>query len=295
MSRRQQVADRGSTLAEAILLGIAQDAGVPQVGCGCEHCLAARTDALRRHYAACLALVDPGAGEAWLIDATPDIREQLGLLSELAPGCRLAGFLLTHAHMGHYLGLAQLGREAMDTSGVPVYATEAVAAFLRSNGPWSQLVSNGNIALRSVTPGSPFEVGAAWRADALPVPHRAEYADTVAYRVRGPGRTLLYCPDIDRWQDWEPGLLPALRGVDVAFLDGTFFDPNELPGRDMREVPHPLVTDTAALLQDAAAEVVIVHLNHTNPLLRPGPERAWLAESGLMLGAEGMRFAMAGG
>ena len=33
---------------------------------------------------------------------------------------QLGGVLLTHLHMGHYLGLIQFGREAMDLKGVKV-------------------------------------------------------------------------------------------------------------------------------------------------------------------------------
>jgi len=33
---------------------------------------------------------------------------------------QLAGVLLTHLHMGHYLGLMQFGREAMDWRGLQV-------------------------------------------------------------------------------------------------------------------------------------------------------------------------------
>lgn len=35
-------------------------------------------------------------------------------------GCKLSGVLLTHLHMGHYLGLMQFGREAMDWKGLKV-------------------------------------------------------------------------------------------------------------------------------------------------------------------------------
>lgn len=44
-------------------------------------------------------------------------------------------------------------------------------------------------------------------------------------------------------------VLQVVRSVDVALLDACFNDASELPGRDMRLVPHPLVTDTLARLQ----------------------------------------------
>ncbi|MCB0316049.1 MAG: pyrroloquinoline quinone biosynthesis protein PqqB, partial [Calditrichaeota bacterium] len=58
------------------------------------------------------------------------------------------GIFLTHAHIGHYSGLTQLGREVIGAGGVPVYAMPRMETFLRSNGPWDQLVSLQNISLR---------------------------------------------------------------------------------------------------------------------------------------------------
>ena len=86
---------------EAILLGTAQDGGVPQAGCGCERCRAAQADPARRCLVACLGLVDRAHGQSWLIDATPDFRAQIQALAEFAPDCPLAGIALTHAHVGH--------------------------------------------------------------------------------------------------------------------------------------------------------------------------------------------------
>ena len=69
---------------------------------------------------------DTTTNEQWMIDATPDFPEQLQRL-----GGRIDGILLTHAHIGHYLGLAQLGREVMGTHRLPVYATRSMAGFVK--------------------------------------------------------------------------------------------------------------------------------------------------------------------
>ena len=123
---------------EAILLGIAQDGGVPHVGCDCANCNRAWVDPAFRQFVACLGLVDYASRQSWLIDATPDFREQLHALYTLAPGCPLTGIVLTHAHIGHYTGLIHLGREAMGMRDLPVCATPRLASFLRDNAPWSQ-------------------------------------------------------------------------------------------------------------------------------------------------------------
>lgn len=61
------------------VLGIAQDAGVPQAACDSPACEAARRDPSKRQLAASLAVALPD-GEVWLVDATPDIREQLDVV-----------------------------------------------------------------------------------------------------------------------------------------------------------------------------------------------------------------------
>jgi pyrroloquinoline quinone biosynthesis protein B len=273
---------------EAILLGVAQDGGVPQAACTCDNCRAARTDPALRQWAACLGLVDRAAGQSWLIDATPDYREQLHALQEHAPDCPLAGIALTHAHVGHYAGLIHLGREAANARGLPLYASARMAGFLRENAPWSQLVALGNVDLRVLIPGQEVQLGPRLWLTPLAVPHRDEFSDTMSYLVRGPERRLFYCPDIDGWDRWARDLGQVVSRVDVALLDGTFFSADELPGRDVAEIPHPLATDTAQRLAGADNEVRLIHLNHSNPLLRPGPEREWVAARGIGVGATGM-------
>jgi pyrroloquinoline quinone biosynthesis protein B len=277
---------------EAILLGTAQDGGLPQAGCFCALCSEARSDPNRRQWVACLGLVDHAAHQSWLIDATPDLREQLSTLQGLVPGCPLAGIALTHAHIGHYTGLIHLGREAWNTPGLPVYASSRMADFLCENGPWSQLVDLGNIKLRLLSPGQEAQLSPNLYLTPVPVPHRDEFSDTLAFIVRGPARRLFYCPDIDAWDRWEHDLREFVAGMGVALLDGTFFSAEELGGRDLGHIPHPPVTDTAERLAGVDCDVQLIHLNHSNPLHRPGPERDWLAAQGIGVGVSGARWSL---
>lgn len=275
---------------EAILLGTAQDGGVPQAGCTCDHCRQARADPALRQWVACLGLVDRAAGKSWLIDATPDFREQLHTLEEHAPDCPLAGIALTHAHVGHYAGLLHLGREAANTQGLPLYASARMTGFLRKHAPWSQLVALGNVDLRILAPDQEIQLSPGLWLTPLAIPHRDEYSDTMAFVVRGPQRRLFYCPDIDGWDHWSHDLNQVLGRMGVALLDGTFYSADELPRRDLAQIPHPLATDTAGRLAGTDCEVHLIHLNHSNPLLWPGPERDWLAGRGIGVGAVGMRW-----
>jgi pyrroloquinoline quinone biosynthesis protein B len=277
---------------EAILLGIAQDGGVPQAGCDCANCSQAWGDPAFRQFVACLGLVDHASHQSWLIDATPDFREQLHALHNLAPDCPLAGIVLTHAHMGHYTGLVHLGREAMEMRDLPVYATPRLASFLLDNAPWSQLVTLRNIELRLLAPGTDIQLSPNLHLTPLLVPHRDGLSDTLALVVRGLSRRLFYCPDIDTWDKWEHNLRDFVTEMDIVLLDATFFSADELLGRDLSEIPHPLVTDTAERLAGVDCDVRLIHLNHTNPLLVPGPERDGLAARGISVGAFGERWVL---
>ncbi|MBN1659200.1 MAG: pyrroloquinoline quinone biosynthesis protein PqqB [Anaerolineae bacterium] len=282
---------------KAILLGNAQDGGLPQAGCGCTNCARAWADAAQRRHVACLGLVDRlggKAGQGWLIDATPDFREQLHLLGALTGSASLAGILLTHAHIGHYAGLIHLGREAWAPQQVPVYASAQMAAFLASNAPWSQLISLGQIEIQVLAPGQTVALSPRLSVTPLAVPHRAEFSDTLAFVVEGPARRLLYCPDTDTWARWEKDVRALVSSVEVALLDGCFFSADELPGRDMAQIPHPLATDTAERLAGVACDVRLIHLNHSNPLHWPGPERAWLAAQGVGVGLPGEQWSLGG-
>jgi pyrroloquinoline quinone biosynthesis protein B len=97
-----------------------------------------------------LALVDPASKQWWLFEATPDLAEQLHEFNSITQSQYSylpAGIFITHAHIGHYTGLMQLGREALNSNQVPVYVQEKMANFLKTNGPWSQLVSLKNIVV----------------------------------------------------------------------------------------------------------------------------------------------------
>lgn len=283
-----------------IILGVAQDGGVPHIGTASP---AWKDSSLRRN-AACIGIADPISGQWWMIDATPDIKEQLALFDEVCADSfpsllpttgSLAGIALTHAHVGHYLGLAWLGKEMLNLGALPVYAMPRMAEFLSDNLPWSDLVRRRNILLRPIKANLPLQLNKRITLLPISVPHRDEHSETVGFRISGPQRSVLYIPDIDRWEDWDAWgveIEKQIAEVDLALLDGTFFSDTELPGRDMTLIPHPTVASSmkrfGVLPEEERRKIRFIHLNHSNPLLDPkGKERTLLIEKGFGLAEEG--------
>ncbi|MEW5986553.1 MAG: MBL fold metallo-hydrolase [Chloroflexota bacterium] len=274
-----------------------QDGGLPHAGCRCPRCAATFANPPFSQYVASLALVDgrQNPPAVWLIDATPDLKYQLHLLADALgphptrPG-RLRqpdGVFLTHAHLGHVAGLAQFGPEAMHAQQLPVYGSPGLVAVIKETALWRPLLVN--LELMALAPDQPFELSADLTLTPIPVPHRDEWAaGTVAYRIQGPARSLLYLPDIDSWQEWSAAR-QVLASVDYALVDATFYSSDELGGR--APVAHPLVPDTLALWADLPSQLVLTHLNHTNPLLdKSSAERAVVRAAGAQVAYSGQVF-----
>ncbi len=256
-----------------IVLGTGQDAGVPQMGCETPFCRAAWKDASKREMVSSIALIDPASGSRWIFDATPDLPEQFELV-KAATGNRsnrLDGIFLTHAHIGHYTGLMYLGRESMGSRDIRVYAMPRMKKMLEENAPWSQLVDLENILLMPLTAHEPVTLVAGLKVEPLLVPHRDELSETVGFRISSAGRSLVFIPDIDKWEKWDVDLAGLVRANDLLLLDGTFFADGEI-NRPMSEVPHPFVSETMKLLAPLPLKernkVHFIHFNHSNPLVQ---------------------------
>ena len=258
-----------------VVLGVAQDAGYPQGGCEKDCCKVYWDGKEEKKLVTCLALVDRTASQYWLFEATPDIAQQLKNVQSYitnAPDYSPDGIYITHAHIGHYTGLMQLGREAMGTKNIPVYAMPRLDSFLQSNGPWSQLVQLNNIKLQPLQADSTIQLNASFKVTPVKVPHRDEYSETVGFVIETDKKKVLFIPDIDKWEKWGRDIVAEIGKVDIALLDGTFYKNGELPGRDMSEVPHPFVEESmqkfSSLTSAEKSKIVFIHFNHTNPLLK---------------------------
>lgn len=261
------------------VLGTAQDAGVPHPNCSCSNCIAAKDNPDKRRYAASLAIIFPDYNSWHLIDATPDIREQMDMVVSSFPNMGMvSSIILTHAHIGHYTGLMFLGKEAISSKNLPVYAGEKMSEFLRKNAPWNQLIHLKNIKVKEFKQDNEFTIeshtSTKVKVTPIEVPHRNEYSETYGFLITGEKKKLLYIPDIDRWEKFTKDIVKVATMADICLLDATFYSANEISsfGRDYNEIPHPLIEDTMDLLQGLVDEkqtkVFFTHFNHTNPVIK---------------------------
>lgn len=251
-----------------VVLGVAQDGGAPHAACEKTCCINKWNNPNLHNKVSSIGIVDPVSNEVWMIDATPDFAEQLHFLTSNNRR-ELKGIFLTHAHIGHYTGLMHLGREVMGAKSTVVNVMPKMESFLRNNGPWSQLVDLKNISLSRLIDSKKVYLNTRLSITPFKVPHRDEFSETVGYRIEGPSKSLVFIPDIDKWNKWQTDIKDIVENSDYSLLDGTFYDINELPGRDMSQIPHPFIVETMKIFKnsDKKDSIFFIHLNHTNPAL----------------------------
>lgn len=276
------------------VLGVGQDGGAPQAGCFSLKCVSEwKTN--QRVFPTSLALIDP-VGKKYLFEATPNLPEQMIILEKEAPSNQflLDGVFITHAHIGHYAGLIFFGREVMGSKGIPLYLMPEMENFIRSNGPWSQLVKLRNVEIKQLKVNKPIELSNVAITPFL-VPHRDEFSETVGFSIRGPNRKAIFIPDINKWSEWDQSLIEVVKDSNYVLIDATFYKDGELPGRDMSKIPHPFVTESMSLLSKLPyrerGKVWFIHMNHTNPLLNVDSEESkFVKNKGFNIARRGDRF-----
>ncbi|MGV9885239.1 pyrroloquinoline quinone biosynthesis protein PqqB [Streptomyces sp. NPDC003006] len=298
------------------VLGTAAGGGLPQWNCACPGCTGARAHPARRRRHAALA-VRTGENHWYLVNATPDLGDQIEATPALHPGAGadtrhtpVTGVVLTDAELDHTLGLTRL-REARD--GVDIIATSPVRDAVREGLRLDALLEPYTRVRwheLSADPGLPLHGGAGIRAAAVPVSaKRPRYAagtgpdaDTwsVALRLTDPatGRTALYAPALATWSD---AFHAAAQNADCVIVDGTFWDDDE-PSRAgfstrtataMGHLPIAGPTGTARRLAQLPGRCLYTHLNNTNPLGDPDADQyKHLVEWGLEVAADGMEIAL---
>ena len=254
-----------------IVLGTIQDAGSPHIGCKKDCCIELFNNPDVNRKVVSLGILDPENDKSFMIEASPDIPLQMKELNDFSNKSYPDGIFITHAHIGHYTGLMYLGREAMNLSNFPVYVMPKMKKFLELNGPWSQLVELNNINLIAMEKNSIIQLTSNISIIPFPIPHRNEYSETCGFKIIGPNKSILFIPDIDKWSLWEKDLIKEVKQVDIALIDGTFYNSDELKKRTINKIPHPFIIDTMNLFKNEPLnekeKIHFIHLNHTNPLL----------------------------
>ncbi|GAA3377339.1 pyrroloquinoline quinone biosynthesis protein PqqB [Streptomyces sannanensis] len=299
------------------VLGTAAGGGVPQWNCACPECSGARAHPRRRRRHASLA-VRAAEGRWYVVNATPDIADQIESCPELHPGPEprrtpLAGVILTDAELDHTLGIARLREadrlELLTTGAVrdAVLGRQHLGELLSpyTDLTWCELPTSGR--------PEPLDADSTVHISAVPLSgKRPRYAVAVpagpgddghwvsALRLtdRATGRTAVYAPALGTWPD---ALQHAVADADCVILDGTFWDDDE-PRRTgisartataMGHLPVDGPDGTARRLASLPARCLYTHLNNTNPLVDPtAPQHKVLTRMGLEVAADGMEITL---
>jgi coenzyme PQQ biosynthesis protein B len=290
----------------ARILGAAAGGGLPQWNCGCTNCNLARAGEIPAQTQSSVAV--SGNGRDWaILNASPDIREQMARTPELHPtGLRdlpLRSVLVTNGDIDHVAGLLVL-RESQNFT---LFATPEIHAVLGAN-PIFDALRPDCVARAPVALDMPFELAPDLSAQLFAVPGKVplylegaevvtdlEGEQTVGVELRAGNTRALYIPGCAKL---TPALAARLKGADLVMFDGTLWSDDEmiaagLSAKTGRRMGHISISgpegSLAAFEGLGIAKRIFVHMNNSNPVLRPdSQERARVEAAGWMIGQDGM-------
>jgi pyrroloquinoline quinone biosynthesis protein B len=289
------------------VLGSAAGGGFPQWNCHCETCEAARGGVRARPRTQSSLAIRGDDGPWFLVNASPDARQQLETLALPADGVRaapIAGVLLTDAEIDHTAGLLLLRESATP---VRVFGSAGVERALRHAYPvlemlerycgaeWQTLESGETRPLEgSSLAVEPFEVG----GDAPLYLGGADsdlQASGFVLRDSASGGVVTYVPGLARLDE---NVLDRFAASDLVLVDGTFWREDELArlgisARSAADMGHVALSGPGGTLEALAGlqrpRKVLVHINNTNPILfEDSPERAAVLRAGVEVAYDGL-------
>ena len=272
------------------ILGTAQDGGIPQAGCSCRRCLDAHRDLKLRKYPVSLGILGVD-GTKHIIEITKNLSEQLVIWTPDKNELFIPETVsITHLHLGHVEGIGQLGKPVMGLREVDVYLSPKNKDVFDNRSDIVLMEDEGNIRTHSKNFYHPFEPkdGCGFSLQFIPIPHRSELGDNAAIIIKAEGKSILFMPDQDSWGETldyhsKENIRDFLKmfDIDEALIDGTFWNMNELPRRDISKIPHPTIQETIQLLgskREGDPEISFLHLNHSNPVNDLGSEQRKVVE-----------------
>lgn len=292
----------------AHILGAAAGGGLPQWNCGCDNCNLARKGAIPSQTQSSIAV--SADGSAWaVLNASPDIRHQLEHTSALHPtGLRempLASVLVTNGDIDHVAGLLTL-REMQPFT---LFATAGIHAVLSAN-PIFDALNASVVARQTIALDTPFLLAPGLMATLFAVPGKVPlYLEgdtvktdligdqTVGVKLEGGGITAFYIPGCALMND---DLRTRLNGADMVFFDGTLWQDDEMVRAGLgqktgKRMGHMSMSgedgSIAAFVGMDIGRKIYVHMNNTNPVLRPeSTERAEAEAAGWTIAQDGMEI-----
>lgn len=294
----------------AHILGAAAGGGLPQWNCGCENCTLARAGKIPAQTQSSLAVTANGTDWA-ILNASPDIRQQLADAPPLHPtGLRempLRSVLLTNGDIDHVAGLLTL-REVQPFR---LYATRSIHETLAANPIFDALRAEV-VDRRVIALEEPVEIAPGLTATLFPVPGKVPLylegevvetelvgEQTVGVELIAGGRSAYYIPGCAAL---TPDLRARLARAATLFFDGTLWADDEMVRAGLgqktgKRMGHMSMSGPEGSIRAFGdmdiARRVFVHMNNTNPVLRPdSPERAEAEAAGWTIGQDGMEIAL---
>lgn len=302
-----------------IVLGAAAGGGVPQWNCACPVCRLAWIGDPRVRPRTQSSIAVSVNGEDWLLlNASPDIRQQLQAVPALQPGDPLrhkgsarhspiAAVLLTNGDVDHVAGLLGLRERQAFT----LYGTAETLDSLAGNRIFDVLARD-LVDRKAVRPGQSFEALPGLTVTLVPVPGKlplwrenepmrlGEASEaTVGVILAGGGKRIAYIPGC---ADVPPWLRETIAGADLLLFDGTLWEDDEMirhglgtkTGRRMGHMPIAGPDGSMAALAGLPVEQrVFIHLNNTNPVLvEDSPQRQAVETAGWQVAHDGMVFSL---
>ena len=217
-------------------------------------------------------------GPWWLVNASPDLRQQLETLERGNGAVRsapVAGVLLTDAEIDHTAGLLLLRESG---SPIRIYGDPEIERVLAPT------------LLRMLDRFCGVDWHALVEARAIDGLAVEPFGDGLTFRDGS--RMVTYAPALARLDD---AVLARFAASDLVLVDGTFWFGDDLARlgistRTAADMGHvPLTDSLPALASLKRPRVVLVHINNTNPiLLEDSPERAQVERAGLEVAYDGL-------